>query len=606
MKKYKFFALAFAALTLGACSSDDVVDNGQPGTVPAGEPGYVSLAINLPTQPSTRAEDFDDGLESEYAVNNATLFLFAGRSEANATFRSAYDLSVAGFTNDASDQVTEKATIVQEITVPSTPNNENIYALVILNDHNLIEVSDGSATVNKQPLTAGTSNLTAFTEAIQNFSTGAAALTGAGGIFMSNAPLYNVQGGSVDPENGAASTLASIDKDKIKTTATEAATDPAATIYVERAVAKVTLNDNGGGTITPGEGANANLASYQIQGWTFNNENTKTYFVRNVATADWWRYTNTAHALGAGADAYRFVGGLQVNSGETPALYRTYWGIDPNYSTFNAADFIVKDEQEIANKALIGLGAENPGYCLENTFDIANQLDDRTTSVVVKAKLSMQPDLADQDGSFYTVNDNTGTVYKRAGVESYVKALAMDRWVRDNWDTYAETDLTGEELDVTLSNETANKGGYITVTGIELPSTVNVAWKLGQSRDIFNAALAAQLTAITENLKIGYYKEGMAYYTILIKHFGDSQTPWEDTDIQNGNSYAGANPTANWLGRYGALRNNWYEINVSGIKNIGSPSVPNAEGDPDDPSTSYIAVEINVLSWAKRTQSADL
>lgn len=51
MKKTKFFALAFAALTLGACSSDDLVEQKHPSVTP-GEKGYVSVAVNLPSQPS--------------------------------------------------------------------------------------------------------------------------------------------------------------------------------------------------------------------------------------------------------------------------------------------------------------------------------------------------------------------------------------------------------------------------------------------------------------------------------------------------------------------------------------------------------------------------
>ena len=83
MKKFKYLPLALAALALGACSSDDIaVSEGGGAGVPAGEKGYVSLAINLPTQPSTltRATDnsatLDDGDACEYNVNDATLLLF--------------------------------------------------------------------------------------------------------------------------------------------------------------------------------------------------------------------------------------------------------------------------------------------------------------------------------------------------------------------------------------------------------------------------------------------------------------------------------------------------------------------------------------------------
>ena len=55
------------------------------------------------------------------------------------------------------------------------------------------------------------------------------------------------------------------------------------------------------------------------------------------------------------------------------------------------------------------------------------------------------------------------------------------------------------------------------------------------------------------------------------------------------------------------VRNNWYNIDLTGIKHIGKPSVPEIPTDtPDDEIDSYLKVRINVLSWAKRTQSVQL
>ena len=56
------------------------------------------------------------------------------------------------------------------------------------------------------------------------------------------------------------------------------------------------------------------------------------------------------------------------------------------------------------------------------------------------------------------------------------------------------------------------------------------------------------------------------------------------------------------------LRNNWYEIEVTGIKGIGSATVPDVNDDPtpDDNVEKYISVKINMLSWAKRKQSVTL
>ena len=454
-------------------------------------------------------------------------------------------------------------------------------------------------------MTVGGSNFTGtfknFYETVLTLSNGADDITG-NGIFMSNAPLYSKPGGASEPKDGTVSTLTVIDKNKIYTTEAEASSNPAANIYVERAVAKVTVNATGSQTVT---GGNENLASYEVAGWTFNVANTKTYPVRNVANGSSWWALKAAGTTGA--DQYRFVGNVAVATN----LYRTYFGEDPNYSTYSDDDFISKSGEDLANTTLFGFGANNPGYCLENTFDVTNMINNRTTQVVVKAKLTLGSGLAENDGSFYVLNGNTSTIYKKDGVVATVQGRIVD-WLQANWDTYFDADGTiqGKAIDVVLSNATTDEGGVITITSAKLDEedVKSLDFKDEHSLTTLNAGIAEQVAALNaENgLEISYYKGGYAYYPILIKHFGDDQTPWTEEASNTSGAYEGDAANANWLGRYGVLRNNWYDITVTGIKNIGSPSVPDITGDTDDPESRYIAVSINVLSWTKRTQSADL
>ena len=106
---------------------------------------------------------------------------------------------------------------------------------------------------------------------------------------------------------------------------------------------------------------------------------------------------------------------------------------------------------------------------------------------------------------------------------------------------------------------------------------------------------------MSKGIGIKTYKEGVSYYIARIKHFGDDLTPWKEGDA----TYDGEN--LKWLGRYGVLRNNWYDLTIEKISGPGYPDVPEVKPDtPDDEDTKYISVSVKILDWAKRSQSWDL
>ena len=97
------------------------------------------------------------------------------------------------------------------------------------------------------------------------------------------------------------------------------------------------------------------------------------------------------------------------------------------------------------------------------------------------------------------------------------------------------------------------------------------------------------------------FASGVSYYIARVKHFGDYLTKWEA-----GNDTYGSN-NLNWLGRYGVLRNNWYELSVNSVSGPGYPDVPKVDPtEPDDVNDQYINVEVKILKWAKRSQKVDL
>lgn len=594
MKKYKFFALAFAALTLGACSSDDVVDNGQGGIVPAGEKGYVSVAVNLPTQPSSRANDnFDDGTKEEYNVEDATLFVFEGTSEDAAVFTGAYDLDL-GTPSNVGGNITTTYRLTQEITRPEN-ENANVYALVTVNDNNIVtapepEIASAGWKINGKDITTSTTvaNVKDMIAAVDVAQLANTAADG-GYFFMTNAPLYTTPGGANDPTGGSVVTLTEIDPNNIFTTEEEAKANPAASVYVERAVAKVSVVE---GTALSTAGG---LAT-KIAGWALDMTNKETYIVRNVDGANWWGYASTQNPT---ADRYRFVGSNPVATN----LYRTYWGIDPNY---DGNGYTLPGE---FNNAIGGIpatlkAAGAADYCLENTFNVANQNQNQTTRVIVAADLNVIGEGVD----FYVINNLKDNILNKEGLDKAIKAAYQQNAtvvaaLQDPTSGLDDpnTGLGEDDLTVTYSS---TEGGYIDVAEV----TIDEASASKFKKDVIPTILTATgnndiIDEINADNNIAYYKGGRSYYPVMIKHFGDDSTPWT---AGGATSYPEPNADQNWLGRWGVLRNNWYEISVNSITEIGYPEVPEVYGTPDDPVESWISVEINVLSWAKRTQSADL
>lgn len=578
MKKVKLFSFALAALMLGACSSEDGIDNGGQGTVAPGEKGYISLAINLPTTPSTRAnDDFDDGLEAEYKVNDATLLIFNGTDEGTAVFSGAYDLGSMTPTS-VGGNITASYNVTQDITKPGAGN---VYALVVVNKGNVL-TNDGEWKLKGESLKGKKfDDLRTTAQTLTASELASVTSDAEGSFFMTNAPLYTNPGGVTNPNGGNAVTLTKINTENIYSTQAEAEDNPAASIYVERAVAKVTVTNSNTGS------AGSSL-TYAITGWTLDVTNTKSYIVRNVNGADWWSYK------AATSNDYRFVGSAAVAAG----LYRTYWAYDPNYASLVEGDFTKLEGTTPASLTEVGKNA----YCLENTFNVANMNQNQTTRVIVAAKLTMAG--AEESGDFYILDNDKNTIFTK---DDAVKAIKAEYLTNPAVVAALQDPTTGlnggqsiGEADLTVnfdSKETT--GGDLTVTEITISEDRKGDFKGGEIPAVLKADGNNDIiAAVNAGKKVSYYKGGIAYYPVLIRHFDESQTPWNNAEYKNnGNDY---------LGRYGVLRNNWYNIDVTAIKTIGSADVPDVYGTPDDPMESWISVEINVLSWAKRSQNVNL
>lgn len=582
MKKSLLFSAVLAGLMLGSCSSSDDIA-GTSEKFSADGKGYVNVTLNLPTQPqstSRAANDvFDHGDAAEYNVKDATLILFAGADEATATFKAAYNLS--GWKKDVlpSEQISTTLSKVQQINVISASASDKIYAFVVLNHNDAFKVVTSSNTL----LVNGEDFVGTFADLSKKDIN--KSLT-KDNLMMSNAVIIS-KPGSADFSSENATTLTDV-TDKIYATESEASSHPAADIYVERLAAKVTLNKATGtstNTVSVGSGT-AKKFSYSLEGWRLANVNTSSYLTRQYENA-WNGYKSdptdftTASHVDYDNNSFRFAG---INEIATGKGYRTYWGKDANYDVAPAFT------DGNAEPTLAG-GAST--YCYENTFNVAHQNVKETTCAIVKMKITPDGYAA---GTFFTIDDNKGVVYSNADVKTEIgrRFLAEmgSEYVKTHYYSTVTATITVKDV------EFADVAGEVTITKMTLTDGA-------KEKEV----TADDLTKFKPTIKVNEFKDGYAYYTILIKHFGDELTPWNPSTKTTA-SYPDPNSEQNWLGRYGVLRNNWYQLEVTGVAAIGA-STPgelnvNHDDTPDDNLKRYISCKINALSWAVRKQGAIL
>ena len=580
MKIKHLFGLAVIAAMTASCSSNEDLENPGPGTgTNEAGVGYATFTINLPTTSGTRADgtpsgtpsgspSFENGDKNEYAVKDATLLLFQKNATTGAfEYKEAVELgNMEPWTSSDATGITTTAKLTAKINKAKVGAND-YYALIVLNNHTTTAAKINFPTTN-QSFAEWSKIATNATDKYSEYDNG---------FFMANAPKYVA--------NSTPETLVKIKN--ICASKQQAENSEATTVYVERGLAKVSLEDGSEKKSVTISGGNYNGDKVDITGWTLDVTNTKTFPVHVTASDDlWpdiWKETVTPAATNS-ATMDRF----HDKVGEFP---RVYWGVDPNYKTDLATEAKCKGEFTMATTAdfKTGENAKKPQYCLENTFDIDHMVQGQTTRVLFSAKY--RPAGFGDGETFYKMG-NSSQLWNAAKVEAQIKAKAME--------VLEEADET--KVTVTLAAPANN----LTKAGVHTVAAANVQ---------HNSADISEADALKINAKLGFkdatpteaavrlstFESGVSYYIARVKHFGDYLTKWEA-----GNDTYGSN-NINWLGRYGVLRNNWYELSVNSVSGPGYPDVPKVNPtDPDDVNDQYINVEVKILKWAKRSQKVDL
>lgn len=598
MKLNKFLLAALAAASLTACSDSTDVEKGNGAQWNSDGTGYVSLSLNLPTTKSTgmRASDshndqFNDGTADEYKVNDVMLILFQGADEAHADFVAAYKLSNV-FDKDATnvDNITATSKLTRKIKAIDDKDHQ-LYAYVAINSNGVLSTENtGADDIEHTSLTIGTSSTAFsgnFTDFLKQATTGGNA---SANFLMGNAPLADA--------SGNVHTLSTINASMIKNSAAEAAKAPAAEVYVERAVAKVTLGGSKNGTI---DNIAASTPKWTIEGWTLDNTRTNTQIVRNVQGFSTWNVYTTNEG--------RFKGTTAVDANNT--YYRTYWAYDGDgaYTLWNDAaasnPFKRLNETEVTDKITKSeYKISAPQYCFENTFDVANMTYKNTTRALVKVHIGETTDTENK----FMYNEDYATYANLSDINSILATK-----IKGLTAVEAVNTTNAEIKDITFDYY-AHKNDSTTVAEPDAKYYVLKSFKINDKTYDNSAADPADPDKALFELvrdyfgRISIYRGGDCYYQILIKHFGDALTPWSGNNSEKtpttGKIYPGGDEA--FLGRYGVLRNNWYDLNIKGINKIGTPDITEPDNTPDDNLDSYISVKINVLSWAQRQQDVTL
>lgn len=550
MKNFKFF-LPLAALGLLASCSNDKLDG--PGLDEyAGQDAYLTISLNVPQTTSSRAATVNnvEGLASEYKVKSGVLVLFSTATDPVCQ-------AIVPLTAWGDGQASEVADIerFQDYALKMEGVEKNDYkGLVILNEQENYLPSLG------QTFSAWSN------DPINTNNNGKGAIDEDGYITMTNALGWANSATTAAPE-----VLVDIKSNDFYykiTNQNRPATANKITFYMSRLVAKITLESDVVNGITinqnydvPGTEDNGKYDVLKLTSWEVDLKNKSTYPVQmmkvesNNSSVEW----NNKLAI---SDWGNLGSGVTARFTTTGASFtRVNWAVDPNYTSFNSTDFSSQSSDGYRNNT-----HDAVEYANENTFNILNQDKRESTRVLFQGE------------------------YKLAGQDNLVS------FVEFNGHKYP---LTSGQIKTTTPG-----------VNLALSDIISDATTLQAAAD----ALGISTTLPRAN----FYVDGKVYYSVIIRHFDDTELgftadnvfrlPFEKGYVEPGKDIEKADDEK-YLGRYGVVRNNWYELRLKSASGPGSPIVPEVPGDPtpdDDPDPYYLDCSINILTWAKRGQDVDL
>ena len=558
MKFSKYVMCAGIAALMASCASDEPVSN--PYAMPAGAgdaDSYAVFSLALPEDGATRAEgdvEFAAGESTEYQIQNGKLLVFKkdnpSMADADATFVAEVDLTGAIYSeSDKADLSREAQNVEVKFKKNTFEEGKSYYVAVVLNTS-----SNYSTPTVGMRLRAWNTSQTE--DPFWYESNGNHYLT------FTSASKYV-------KDSAGTTVLTAIDPSNLASTP-DAVTTPMADLYVQRVMAKVSFNVKSKYTVGDDEAV--------VDGWSL-----------DLTSVDANRIQIT--------DGIATVLAKPFGHTEGGSFDRCYWAKSINYGTFTASNWQSKLNHEIV--------FENPAtvkyhYVNENTNPYNMMKEAYNTRAVIRAK------------------------YTAAGIAAGKSFIVLEgsgiRWTIDDFEEAVYSKIVNLDTDTFVPAEDAqsaiqfkapgSKGGLynfnqcfeniVGADGKTLTETLG-AEKAAAIVDAIATQIGIEGGAAAP--AINYYKDGVCYYTVWVRHFNDSNSgiKWLTGD------YVAAHE-----GRYGIVRNNWYDMTVNSISGLGEPSIKELDPDPDenidkeDDGSTFIQVNLKMLNWAKRNQSVDL
>lgn len=585
-------AASVAALLAGCAKEDDSPQEGAGGTttVPAGATGTMNVSLKYAIE--TRAgQEYDDGEDSESKAQDLTIYFF---DEDKDYLGSSYVSDLSQKNEDPKDDnVTSTITVDVPTNIVQTlydsDKEATMYVVAVLN----------KGTFTPQ-ITVGGSYST-FNAACQIALADAAKSNN----FMMTSSNYigNINGAEIEMA------LTPITKKHVGFKSDDQAAAPTTvTIAVERVVAKVMVQEKEG-------------ESLNILGWGLNVTNKTFYPVKNFGGDQF---------LDLLTSKYNTWQPNTINKPwNNPTDMRSHWAVDPNYVIGEAT---IEDKPTDFNKFFFSdpssAAAKEALYCFENTTVETMQQRNATTSAVIVAQFYPQDfKETDKDDSWIKWNDAaySGDNSYAAFVEAVVKEVDGDNQAitmyykedtngsttDNNGTTYSLlskedficTYNTVEEKKITFGKESKVIGYEDAELKVALEDSEIKLYTITDGQALEVAAAPAEINeaikkALTDNPPTVYYN-GYCYYVVPIRHFAKGEVA----------DYTGGEYQPNHLGRYGIVRNNYYQITINDITQPGEPITDptvDPSTDKDDETNYWINVSIKVLSWKVRTQDVIL